>query len=189
VEAADLHAGRSRWYGLKGQQESRGMQVRAISAEDADAILAKEEGHFADVKSCEISPAKLSRSISAFCNTAGGELFVGVAESDVASGRQRSWAGFSSMEAANGLLQALESLAPLAGIWNGQFLQCPDREGYVLHIVVAKTRQIIHATNGTPYIRKGAQNLPVDTEGGLDVAARNHRRSCSQTERFPARIS
>jgi hypothetical protein len=97
-------------------------------------------------------------------NTAGGELFVGVAESDVASGRQRSW-------------------ATLVGSPRGR-PPIPLRD-----VLVAKTRQIIHATNGTPYIRKGAQNLPVDTEGGLDVGACNHRGSCSQTERIPARIS
>lgn len=143
------------------------METRTVTDEDANIILMLEEGHFSDVKGRAIAPAKLSRSISAFCNTAGGELFVGISESDAEAGRQRTWDGFPNVEAANGLIQALESLAPLAGIWSASFLSCAGQPGYVLHIVVAKTRQIIYATNGTPYTRKGAQCLPVEGEEAL----------------------
>ena len=37
-----------------------------------------EEGHFGDLKSKDISPAKMSESASAFANTDGGELWIGI---------------------------------------------------------------------------------------------------------------
>lgn len=47
------------------------------------------------------------------------------------------------------------------------FLACEGRPGYVLHLVVQKTRQVIKSTDGTPYVRRGAQKLPVRGEDAL----------------------
>jgi ATP-dependent DNA helicase RecG len=47
---------------------------------EAQRILALEETHYLDLKAAAIMPAKLTQSVSAFANTAGGELFVGVRE-------------------------------------------------------------------------------------------------------------
>ena len=44
-------------------------------------ILGYQEGHFGDLKAKEIAPSKLSRSVSAFANATGGELFIGIEES------------------------------------------------------------------------------------------------------------
>lgn len=51
-----------------------------ISAEQRDLILALPEGHFHDLKSRDIAPGKLTRTISAFANAAGGELYIGIDE-------------------------------------------------------------------------------------------------------------
>ena len=74
-----------------------------------------------------IMKAKLSESISAFGNTAGGELFVGIAEGILPL--DRYWRGFSSMEAGNGIFQVLERLAPIAGSYAATWLTCPDVTG------------------------------------------------------------
>ena len=52
-----------------------------ITPDQARAILATEEGHFSDLKSTDIRPAKLTESVAAFANAAGGELFIGIAMS------------------------------------------------------------------------------------------------------------
>jgi ATP-dependent DNA helicase RecG len=134
------------------------METHQIPTEEADVILGYEENHFRDAKAKEVAPAKLSRSISAFANTAGGELFVGVAENGDST---RSWSGFQNVEAANGLVQVLEALSPMGNLYSAQFLRSADKQGLVLHIAVRKTREIITSTDGTAYIRRGAQNLPV----------------------------
>ena len=134
---------------------------RTVSKEEVKTILHYEEDHFRDVKSKDIAPAKLSQSISAFANTAGGELFIGIEEHEQDGLRVRDWMGFATQEDANGLLQAIESLAPLGNFYRAQFLSCAECAGYVLHLIVYKTRNIFPATNGTPYVRRGAQKLPV----------------------------
>lgn len=78
-------------------------------------MLLTEESHTADLKAIEVAPAKLTRSMAAFCNAEGGELYVGVDE-DRTRG-VRSWRGFGSIEAANGHLQAFEAQFPF-----GQFV-------------------------------------------------------------------
>lgn len=133
------------------------MDTRAITDEEADIILAYDENHFRDLKAKEIAPAKLSQSVSAFANTAGGELFVGIAEHEGG----RTWNGFKNIEEANGLIQALESLSPMGNLYSAQFLEAPEKSGLVLYLSIRKTREITEATGGTAYVRRGAQKQPV----------------------------
>lgn len=142
------------------------MEVRAITDDEADIILGMEETHFRDIKAREIAPAKLSMSISAFANTAGGELFIGVAEKREGEQKAAEWIGFVDQEAANPIFAMVEGLGVPGGISAG-FLKCTDRPGYVLHLVVQKTRQVVRATNGIPYVRRGAQKLPVNGDEAL----------------------
>lgn len=137
------------------------MQVRALSDEEAAVLIQFEENHFQDVKAREIAPSKLSRSFSAFANTASGDLYIGVDESVVDGVKTRAWRGFTDQEEANGIFQVLEALAPGGAYWTAAFLECPSQPGYVLHLTVWKTRRVIASSNGTIYIRRGAQNLPV----------------------------
>lgn len=143
------------------------MDVRELSDEEAKIVLARDENHFCDLKRREIAPAKLSRSISAFANTAGGELFIGIAEADTGGEKKREWIGFADVEAANAIVQVVETLAPLQSFYSAQMLSCPGCDGLVLHLVVLKTRAVVCGTDGTAYIRRGAQNLPVSTPDGL----------------------
>lgn len=142
------------------------MEVRKVTDEEADLILGMEETHFCDIKAREIAPAKLSMSISAFANTAGGELFVGVAEKRQGEQKTTEWVGFVDQEAANPILAMVEGLG-IPGSISAAFLECPGRPGYVLHLVVQKTRQVVRATSGTPYVRRGAQKLPVNGDEAL----------------------
>ena len=43
-------------------------------------VLSYTEGHFPDLKAKEIKPSKLTKSVSAFANADGGELYIGIAE-------------------------------------------------------------------------------------------------------------
>lgn len=142
------------------------MAVVAVDDTDANTILSYSEDHFRDLKRKEIAPAKLSQSISSFCNTAGGELFVGIGEADQIGSQVRIWEGFSDEEEANPIFQVLEQLRPIGGYYTTRFLSCEGRPGLVLHIVLQKTRYILDATDGVAYVRKNAQKLPVRTPEG-----------------------
>jgi ATP-dependent DNA helicase RecG len=134
------------------------ISIKTISATEADSIISRVEDHFTDFKAKPIRPAKLSETLSAFANADGGELFVGVGEG---IGGNYKWDGFSTPEAANGHLQALEQLFPLGRDFQYDFLTCDAYSGYVLHIQVLKTQGICLASDGVPYLRRGAQKQPV----------------------------
>lgn len=133
-----------------------------------DIILSIEEDHFHDVKAKEIKPSKLSESVSAFANSSGGEIFIGISEEKSGTTKARRWDGFSDVEEANAILQMLNQVAPLAGFISTTFLSSDSAIGIVLKIEVLRNGSITKATNGIPYIRKGAQKLPVDTDEGYE---------------------
>jgi ATP-dependent DNA helicase RecG len=137
------------------------IETNSITPEQARQLTVAEETHFCDVKSVDIRPARLSESLSAFANSDGGELLVGIDE-DTKTG-VRNWRGFANTEAANAHLQVFESLFPLGTDFQYSFLRNDNEHGLVLKIEVLKTREIKVASDRYPYIRRGAQNLRVAT--------------------------
>ena len=132
------------------------VQRATVTPEQASMLLARTEGHFLDFKSAEIRPAKMTRSLSAFCNADGGDLYVGIAENG-----SFTWDGFANEEEANGHLQAFEEVSPLGDDLDAEFMQCPGNIGLVLHVNARKSRFVRTASDGRAYRRLGAQNRPV----------------------------
>lgn len=145
------------------------MDIREIDAREVTRILGLEEGHYLDLKRIAIAPAKLSESVSAFANTAGGELFIGIAEIKGQDGNviRREWDGFPDQEAANSHVKVVEGLTPLGCHCKFEFLRSDDVPGYVLYVLVFKVKEIVCATNGIPHRRKVAQNLKVEGDDAL----------------------
>jgi len=132
-----------------------------ISRAQLSNILSHEENHFLDLKAIEVSPAKLTRTIAAFANADGGDLYIGIAE-DRATGI-RTWKGFDNVEAANGHIQPFEQLFPLGTGFEYNFLACEGESGLVLQVEVLKSSDIKKSSDDVVYVRRGAQNLPVTT--------------------------
>ena len=141
------------------------INVERLSAAQAAKIMDTEEGQFGDVKAIMVSPASLSKAISAFANSDGGDLYIGISETGAA--KERHWEGFKDQEAANGHLQIFEKLFPLGTDFQYEFLRTDDFPGLVLHVQINKTLAIMRASNDLPYIRRGAQSLPVDTQDAI----------------------
>lgn len=135
-----------------------------IDESQADLLAQIEEGQYSDVKAIAISPAKLTHTISAFANTDGGDLYIGISEQMLGGNvKRREWIGFADIEAANGHLQAFERSFPLGKDYQYEFLRCANRQGVVLHVQVGRTQEIVKSTDGIAYMRVGAQNLPQST--------------------------
>lgn len=141
-----------------------------ISKSEVAKLLAQHESHFCDLKAIEIAPGKLTRSVAAFSNAEGGELFIGIDEDY--ENKTRTWRGFADQEAANGHIQTMECLFPLSSQYHYDFLVCEGLPGLVLKIQIAKTLDIKVASNQKVYIRRGAQNLPVENDERLEILKR-----------------
>lgn len=139
--------------------------ISKLKIDQASRIIDIEEGQFNDVKGMEVSPAQLSKAISAFSNADGGDVYIGIDEKGYP--KTRIWRGFADPEAANGHIQLFENLFPLGTDFQYEFLACEGLSGLVLHIQVNKTRALMRASNRLPYIRRGAQSLPIDTPEAL----------------------
>jgi ATP-dependent DNA helicase RecG len=137
------------------------IEVVRITGQQAARVIETTEGQFADAKAKEIAPAKLSKTISAFANSDGGELFVGIGE--VGPQKRRVWSGFENPEAANGHISLFERLFPLGTDFRYEFLESEGLPGLVLHVEINKTHDIMRASNDLPYLRRGAQSMPVNT--------------------------
>ena len=110
------------------------VEVVQVPLTDVKKAESLEEGHFIDVKGIEIAPGKLTRTVAAFANADGGELYIGIAE-DKAAGKM-TWRGFATQEAANGHIQIFEELFPLGQDFRYEFLRPPSSAtGLVLHVL------------------------------------------------------
>ena len=143
------------------------LEKQKIDPLERDRILALEEGAYLDFKNKAISPAKLSRTISAFANTSGGELFIGISEEVDQNKKKYIWDGLADIETANPIFQILEKMSPVGGHYKASLLQCNGHGGYVLHLLIFKTKEILYATDSKPYIRRGAQNLSIESNDSL----------------------
>jgi len=156
------------------------IETTKLSDSEVQKLLACTEGHFLDFKSCKIKPSKLSRSIAAFANAEGGELFVGIAEDK--QRKFRIWEGFANEETANSHIQVFEELFPLGADSIMAFLCSDSLSGIILKVEVPKSREIKQASDGKVYVRRGAQNLPIEAEARLEILRRDKGLASFETE-------
>lgn len=149
------------------QKDDKMIHTIAITDEQKEKILTLNENHFNDLKSKDISPASLTKTISAFSNAVGGELYIGIDETENAGALTRVWRGFSDEEEANGHIQIFEKLFPVGDYYSYTFLTHPNSRGYVLQVSIKKTLHIVKASNDAIYKRRSAQNLKLTTNEEL----------------------
>lgn len=141
--------------------------TRKLNDEELALLLQARESHFLDFKSAEILPASLTKTVSALCNTSGGEIFVGLEEVETTAGASFSWSGFAKEEDANAHLDTIEKLSPLGKHYAAEFLSHRSQAGLVLHLLAKKVKNIIVASNKKPYVRRGAQNLALNEPAAI----------------------
>lgn len=147
------------------------IETHNISSVEVEKILNFVESHFGDLKSKEISPASITKTLSALANADGGEIYIGISENS--TNQSRTWAGFENPEGANGHIQAFEQMFPLGEGISYVFLKNDDKRGLVLKVDVGKASDVKRSTDGNAYVRRGAQNLPILNEEALRVLERN----------------
>lgn len=81
--------------------------TKKLTSEELALLFEFRESHFLDFKSVEISPASLTKAVSALCNTSGGEVFIGLEEVETTDGPSLGWRGFATEEHANAHLDTV----------------------------------------------------------------------------------
>ena len=137
-------------------------EVKKIAPLQTIRLLASKEGQYLDFKAIEVAPGKLTKHLSAFANSDGGEMFIGF---DDEKENGFVWRGFAREEDANGHVQALENFFPLGQDFTYDFVESTEQQGLLLHITVRKTKDVRLSTEGKAYIRRNAQSMPVAGDG------------------------
>ncbi len=137
------------------------MNTRALSKEEVLALVLREESHFYDIKSREISGAALQKIAVAFANSDGGDILVGIVEEKDEADPEKRWHGFENLESMNSHLQVLFSVEPALDL-RYEFLKWEQAAGYVLRIIIEKSSSVHKTSSDRVYQRYGAQSLPVD---------------------------
>lgn len=132
-----------------------------IDDDQVRSIISVQENFLNDIKAKEIKPAKLSETVSAFANAAGGDLYIGISE-DKTTG-VRTWSGFSDPEDANDIAHVLFQAHPFGNHIKLEFLSAADKAGYVLHITVKKVKEIVRSSSEEIFIRVNAGKQKIDT--------------------------
>jgi ATP-dependent DNA helicase RecG len=156
------------------------IKVVDISSTECDKLLGLHEGHFCELKATEVAPSKLTRTLAALSNAEGGEVYIGVKEDKTT--RTNLWVGFRVPEDANGHIQTFEDLFPLGEGYSYAFLKSGKHPGLVLKVEVSKSRDVKYASDGKVYLRRSAQNLPINGEEGLTRLRRNKGLVSFETE-------
>ena len=70
------------------------------------------------------------------------------------------WEGIADIEQLNGHIQALFEVRPALDV-RYEFLKRDGIAGYALRVLVEKGTKVCSTSDGTIYVRQGAQSLPV----------------------------
>jgi len=124
-------------------------------------IMATQENYLNDIKAREIKPAKLSETISAFANAAGGDVYIGIGEDKAAN--TRTWCGFDDPEHANDIFHTLFQAHSFGNHLKFEFLRNKAYPGLVLHITVKKVKEIVKSSSGEIFVRVNAGKQKIDS--------------------------
>jgi ATP-dependent DNA helicase RecG len=133
-----------------------------LSSEEVAEIISLQESWIVEKKGKNITPSKLTKTISAFANSNGGELYLGISHEEEKS--QYRWDGFISEEDTNPFISIIDDIMPTYNDYSIEKFTCDDYPTIILHITIHKTQTIIYASDTIPYVRHGVQNLPCKTD-------------------------
>ena len=151
-----------------------------VTPDDAAAFIDRDESHFWDCKSSNSGGAVVEKIAVALANADGGDFAVGIEDvSSGGSGLDR-WQGFTSIEHANFVLQALQNNVSPPVPYSIEWARIDGRpdKGIVCLVDIQKSDDVHRTSAGKVYVRRGAQSLEIVgqsiTDLGLSKGARSY---------------
>jgi ATP-dependent DNA helicase RecG len=142
---------------------------KSITEQDAVLFTSRDEDHFFDRKALACGGKTVQKIAVALANADGGEFVISIADDEEEPVVDNRWHGAGKVEDFNPHLQALSEVKPTLAI-EYSILDAPSRNGLVLLARVEKSAEVHQTADGTVYVRKGAQSLPIkDQQRILDL--------------------
>src|SRR5687768_5026301 len=111
------------------------METRLITAEEVHALSTREESHFFERKSAQVSGRGVQKICVAFANADGGELLIGLADNDEQPDPDKRWQGVPKLEDLNSHLQSIFDIQPSLDL-RYEFLKSDGKSNYVLRVLI-----------------------------------------------------
>jgi len=127
-------------------------EIYDIDEMEAEALLSKDESHFLDFKSKLASGTNLQRLLSAFANTDGGEIYLGVEDKKTTpyTSLLDLWNGYTDQEEANAHVQnEAVHINPTLPDCTYEFFSIKGRpeKGLILRILVEKSPHVHYTSD------------------------------------------
>src|SRR3989338_5528730 len=135
------------------------MKVRDLSWQEIINFCSQEESHFFDFKAYGVEGRKVQKISVALANADGGEFIIGIQDPSEKPSAQERWQGIEKIEDFNSIIQNIQDIEPSLPC-DLEFLKDPNGK-YALRVIIEKSGSVHKTSDGTVYIRKSAQSLPV----------------------------
>lgn len=135
------------------------MRERNLTDEEILEFAKRDESHFFDNKSNSVGGNKIQKIATAFANADGGEFVVGIKDAKEQPEPSLRWEGVLAQEHLNFVFQNLHETSPQVP-HQAEFLRGPDGT-LSLRIYIEKSESVHRTADGTVYVRRSAQSLPL----------------------------
>jgi len=128
-------------------------------------ILEKNEWQSFECKRVAIKPAKLLETVSAFSNTNGGIIALGIEDLKKAIGLDRLIGINENLDNVSEFLKLInKELDPPVFGWNSEYIDIVNtnkKQDRILLIFIEKSNDVHSLKNGNTFVRKGSQNVKI----------------------------
>jgi len=134
-------------------------EIIDLKDNEVATLLATPESQFFDFKRQD-NTQKIYKTASAFANTDGGELLIGIADPK----EQSRWLGFSKQEDANDIISVLKDMFKEGHEYvTIDFLRNRKSSRLVIRAAIQKTQFVVRTPDGKVFTRQNASDKELKT--------------------------